>query len=166
MASFTEFRVEGELEPTCVYFFSTLRYRLGQDIAIGIEQDAAWCEGCQAFEAAEYVPSVEELNERMRDLQKASDKRDFLYPTRTAVNHAIAELRVRINWRLGRTSPPRCLVCGSTRIILVDFDEKRSCVIHGKHLSEVTYGFADTDDWIAEYSPEGLLLPSDNTPPP
>jgi hypothetical protein len=155
MAWFTEFRIDGETEP-CMICFLTLNYRLPDKSLLGIEQEAAWCEGCGSFGSAEVVPSTEELNGRVKELQTPTQKLLVMYRTQAAINRAIAELHTRLKWRAERKAPARCLACGSVAITPVRFGEDRTCVINGKRLIESGHGFADTADWIVEYSTEGI----------
>lgn len=156
MAWFTEFRVDDETDPCMICFFSTLNYRLPDKSMLGIEQEAVWCEGCRSFGSAEVVPSIEELNARIQELQTPTQKLLFIFRTQEAMNIAIAELHTRLRWRAARKSPARCLACGSTAITPVRFGEDRTCVVNGKRLTESGQGFADTADWIAEYTSEGI----------
>jgi hypothetical protein len=160
MAWFTEFRVDDDPDPYMICFFSTLNYRLADGSTLGIEQEVAWCEQCGSFGVVEILPSVEELRERLQELQTPTQKHYFIYRTDDAIKGVIDELRVRLRWRESRKSPARCLACGSTDIHPVRFGEDRSCVANGKRLVETGQGFADTDDWIAEFSSEGIALPA------
>src|SRR5687768_16458955 len=121
MAYFDEFRVEGEAKEHFVAFFSKLNYRFDDGSTLKIEQEAAWCEGCQKFVCVECVPSAEVLAERIQALLDPSDMTSFLYPTPDAIEKALDELWVRLTWRLTRESPARCLRCGSTDIEAVRF---------------------------------------------
>jgi len=156
MAWFTEFRVDDDTEPHMICFFITLNYRLHDKSLLAIEQEAAWCEGCRRFGSAEVIPSIEELKARVQELQTPTQKLLFIYRTQEAIRGAIAELHTRLRWRADRKSSARCLACGSTAITPVRFGEDRTCVVNGKRLTESGQGFADTADWIAEYTPEGI----------
>jgi hypothetical protein len=156
MACFTKFRVDDETDPYIICFFSTLNYRLPDQSLLGIEQEAAWCEECRSFGSAEFIPSIEDLNARVQELQTPTQKHLFIYQTQEAIIGAIDQLRTRMRWRAARKSPARCLACGSTAITPVRFGEDRTCVVHGKRLTESGQGFADTADWIAEYTSEGI----------
>jgi hypothetical protein len=156
MAWFTEFRVDDETEPHMICFFLTLNYRLPDKSMLWIEQEAVWCGGCRSFGSAEVIPSIEELNARIQELQTPTQKLLFIYRTQEAITGAIDELRTRLRWRATRNSVGRCLACGSTAITPVRFGEDRTCVVNGKRLTESGQGFADTADWIEEYTPEGI----------
>ena len=158
MAWFTEFRVDDETEPYMICFFSTLNYRLPDKSLLGIEQEVVWCEGCRSFGSAEVIPTIEQLDTRNQELQTPTQKLLFLFGSEKAINGAIDELRIRLRWRAGRRSPARCLACGSTSITPVCFGEDRTCVVNGKRLTESGHGFADTADWIAEFTSEGVAI--------
>lgn len=158
MAWFTEFRVDDETEPYMICFFSTLNYCLPDKSMLPVEQEVAWCKGCRSFGSAEAIPSIEELHARVQELQTPTQKLLFLYGTKEVMNGAIDELRTRLSWRTARESPARCLACGSTAITPVRFGEDRTCVVNGKRLAESGQGFADTADWIAEFSSEGIAI--------
>jgi hypothetical protein len=161
MAWFTEFRVDDDPDPYMICFFSTLNYRLADGSTLGIEQEAAWCEHCRSFGVVEIVPPVEELRERLQELQTPTQKHYFIYRTEDAIKGALDELRVRLKWRESRKSPPYCLACSSTKVEPVRFGEGRSCVVNGKCLVETGQGFADTADWIAEFLSEGIAIPTE-----
>lgn len=156
MAWFTEFRVHDDSQPWMICFYITLNYRLPDNSLLGIEQQAAWCEECGSFGSAEIIPSLEDLKTRIQELQTPTPKLLFIYRTQDSIRDTIAELHTRLRWRADRRSPARCLACGSTAITPVQFGEDRSCVVNGKLLTETEQGFADTADWIAEFTSEGV----------
>lgn len=157
MAWFTEFRVDGESDEHMICFHLTLNYRLADGSLLHVEQEAAWCERCACFGSAELVPSVEDLRNRIRDLQTPNNKVRSFFRTEAAIGRAIAELETRLKWRGDRRSPARCLRCGSTEIVPVRFGDHFSvCFVSGKRVVQLRTGFADTAFWIAEFTPEGI----------
>src|SRR5262249_38231172 len=123
---------------------------------LGVEQEPAWCSRCKRFVCAEHVASVQELEDRIRELQTPSNKHDFLFGSDRGIEEALAELRVCLTWRETRQAPPHCLECGSTEITPIRFDNEDTCIALGKRFIIEGGGFADMADWIAEFTPEGI----------
>ncbi len=160
MAYMIEFRADGESDSHIVCFFITLKYRLADDSTLCIDQEAAWCKHCQRFVTAERVPSLEELEQFIHELEAPTQKHYFIFGSKEGIRAGIVQLETQLRWRRNRESAARCLSCGSTDVMPVRFDENRSFFLHGKRFVEVDQGFADTRDWIAEYTPEGLAIPA------
>ena len=70
----------------------------------------------------------------------------------------ISELQARINWRKMRRSPPKCLHCGSSEILPIPEAEEFDHPVTGFRMKVEGQGFATTDGWRAEYTPEGDLI--------
>jgi hypothetical protein len=129
-----------------------------------IEQQGAWCHQCRAFGSAEIIPLVEELHERIQEIETPTQKNIALNRSEAATRRELRVLRMRLKWRQSRESSARCLKCGSTDIEPICFgDDDDTCVAGGQRLTLTNrlYGHADTAfDWIAEYSPEGIAVQS------
>jgi len=158
MAWLTRFRAEDDAEPHWVWFFLTLNYRLNDGSTLHIEQQAAWCEQCRRFGSAELVSSIDELRDWLEELQNPTQSIHFALPSADAIQGAIDEVQVRLRWFQTRKSPARCLTCGSTAITPIRFGEDGTCVVNGKRLIALEQGFADSQNWIAEYSSEGIAI--------
>ena len=155
MAWFTEFRADDALDPIMVCFYSTLRYRLAVGSALHVEQEAAWCARCRSFGIAEVLPWVEELRGRLQELRSPTKVHYVLFRTVEGIGAAMDELRARLKWRQSRESPARYLAYGSTEVGPGRFGEDRSCVVNRRRLVETGWGFADSANWVAGFSPEG-----------
>jgi hypothetical protein len=68
------------------------------------------------------------------------------------------ETELRINWRRNRTSPPKCLHCGSTNIMPIPDAKEFAHPITGERVVVAGCGFVSTDEWHAEFTPEGDVL--------
>jgi DNA-directed RNA polymerase subunit RPC12/RpoP len=75
----------------------------------------AWCFDQQRLVLAEDMPTLEELREERDEVAEVR---------RTTPEGALVEVptvewvEAQMRWRANRTSPARCLECGSTRIII------------------------------------------------
>jgi hypothetical protein len=145
-----------------VVFSAFLNYRLDNGSKLPVDQEPAWCRRCRTFVVAEHVETVEVILQRIEDLVM---RRGELFEALSipglglSVESKIAELRRRVGWRGGRRGPPRCLHCGSVEVSEVPrwgefaHPEKELSVLADD------WGFMSTDDWRAEFSPEGEVLP-------
>ncbi len=142
-----------------IAFSAYLNYRLADGSLIHVDQQAAWCKGCDKFVVAEYLPEVKELEKSLADLLAGDVKRvqrlDFV--GRTAAEET-DQLSRRIEWRRNRSSPPRCLECGSRKITPLPSDEEFAHPATGEKVIMGSMVFADMDWWDAEFSPEGEKL--------
>jgi hypothetical protein len=119
---------------------STRWYILPSAAAIRLYEQVAWCRGCAKFVRAEHLGSLEEIDAQMAKYrQEVADRRrkldGWLYRLRlkdggqlsheiSVYQDAVAEYEMRRQWRLDRQSPPRCLECGSTELMLPPDDEE------------------------------------------
>jgi hypothetical protein len=86
------------------------------------------------------------------------------------VDRRIEELRQRIEWRKMRRNPPRCLECGAFDAVAIPMGGEFRHPETGELVKELSSGFADTEAWIAEFTPEGDRIaepshPADRKPP-
>jgi hypothetical protein len=87
MAWLIAFHADGAPDPHYVCFYITLKYRLPDGSTLGIEQQAAWCKECQSFGTAEFVPSVEELRQRIEELETPTQVRPSSFTTAFSTKH-------------------------------------------------------------------------------
>lgn len=135
-----------------------------------VPQTAAWCRDCESFVAAEEVPPLEYIDQRLAALRAGPHA--FAAWARASgepvPEHVVSGgwpryqawaqnhwERVRA-WRALRQSPPRCLQCFTTNIDPVQ--RGATFAMHPETKQRLTVHVANrtttTDRW--EYSPEGL----------
>jgi hypothetical protein len=136
-------------------------YRLPDGTKLHILQQPAWCPDCDRFVIAELVPSVETLEEEIARYR--SGDRDTLQQWAFVSNGApvadrVAELLQRVEWRLGRLSPPRCLECGAVGPVPIPANGEFTHPRTSERVVVGSSGWADTAPWFAEFSPEGEQL--------
>ena len=123
-----------------------------------ILQQPAWCSNCGRFVLAEEVPSVEQLEEEIAKFRAGTPETlrvwDFVSYGAPVVER-VAELLRRVEWRWGRTSPPRCLHCGSVGPETVPMSGEFAHPQTGERVVAESNGWVDSAPWFAEFSPEG-----------
>jgi hypothetical protein len=144
-----------------VLFSAFIDYRLEDGTKLHILQDPAWCPACDTFVVAEEIPSVEAIEEEIRGLESGDPEllKVWEFVSNGApVARRIAELRQRLRWRRGRRSPPRCLHCGAIGVIPIPHRGEFRHPHSGERVIVTDSGFADTQWWCAQFSPEGEHL--------
>lgn len=158
---FVEYRMPGFDRREAVYWSALVEYRLLDGSTLHIIQQSAWCPECNRFVIAEEIPSIDQLKEELakyqaRDMEQLQ-KWEFI-SNGAPVQERIDDLLKRIVWRQTRQSPPRCLECGSIKTISVPTNGMFTHPKTGEQVIVCDQGFADTETWQAEFSPEGNLL--------
>lgn len=156
MAGFSEYLI-GDNEFADVYRYSDCHYRLDGGALLRTEQTDAWCYSCSRIIAAESLPSLDELDRRIRDLDNP-DNLILKVFGRAELARERTELPTRLAWRAARQSGPRCLECGSTSVYPLlgdDCTEPR----FQKRFRRTSGGFASMAfEVIRHLSPEGLVI--------
>lgn len=156
-----------------VIFSAYLHYQLPEDSLLFVHQNPCWCFACDRFQVGKRIEALEKLESditRLRrgdlDPERYSDSEvDFeffltYYLGHEPIAEKIAELSTRIEWRRQRQSPPKCLVCGSTRIANVgrlpgeEFTHPKT----GERVIIAESGMMSVAAWHAKYTPEGDML--------
>lgn len=165
-------------EPDFVLFSAHLNYRLPDGARLHVRQTAAWCQVCHRFTLAELIESVAELEAELPGLiirkdqllEEAHGQSSVSEDLRSIgfdldwIQREIAEVPRRIAWRRNRQGPAKCLRCGSTNLSWFDDPRGGDPFTHPLNDESVisSNGFASTEEWHAEFTPEGQLLWSDN----
>ena len=106
------------------------RYELAKGTHIDLRSSPVWCRQCNGFTDGESIEAPEEIDRQIADLRDpTSELYRFCYPGGTGsigvdVLQLITKLNKRRRWRESRKSPPKCLGCGSTEIVLLPAGEK------------------------------------------
>jgi hypothetical protein len=144
-----------------IAFSAYLNYRLADGSLIHVDQQAAWCGECGRFVVAEFLADIDELKKTLAELRDGDEKQlDHLNFVGRSVEEETDQLSRRIEWRRGRTSPPRCLQCGSPTIVPLPAGEEFPHPATGEKVIVGSMIFADMEWWEAEFSPEGEKLPA------
>jgi hypothetical protein len=147
-------------------FSAFVEYRLGDGSTLHIDQQPAWCRRCREFLIAERIPSIDELEQTIAELE--TGKGPFIEfwelmfldeKTDENIEREIAEYRKTTSWRRSRISAPRSLSCGSVEIDPIPLD---GAFVHpetGERFIASGQGWAAAAPWVARFSPEGEKLP-------
>ncbi len=99
-------------------------YLLSDDLKIEVRKWPVWCRECQAFSEGEHIQSVPELEQAVADysdINSAENQRvlqlSFIRDKAEFIAKRLAERTARLQWRRGRTAPPKCLECGTMDIV-------------------------------------------------
>lgn len=153
-------------------------YELADGTNIGLHSTIAWCCQCEDFVNAEWIPSLEYVENELDELRtpgsRAYDRHTSTEPPfdkspfkeRRARNFAEAKVEAaqRVEWRRKRISPPKCLICGTCDIIFPS-DEDGTVEIPGRGIATVECGgMCSTEfcNWF--YTPEGDRIPRNTKP--
>jgi hypothetical protein len=143
-----------------------LEYRLGDGSKLDIDQQPAWCRRCREFRLAEQIPSIEELEQSIAELQMREgpliEHWELVFceeKTDENIEREIARYRKRISWRRCRLSAPRCLSCGSTAVDPIPVNGEFFHPESGGRFVVSGGGWASAAPWVAVFSPEGEMLP-------
>lgn len=158
---YTQYRLEESGREEWVLFSAFIVYRFPDGSKLHILQDSAWCHDCDRFVVAEQIPAIESLRselERMRSGDATLIDIWRFISNGQPVSNRIAELEKRIEWRIARVNPQRCLECGSFGIVIVSGGKAFRHPKTDELVTEVSAGWADTEPWSADFSPEGDKL--------
>ena len=143
-------------------------YRLPDGAEIMLYSAPAWCGRCAKVVHGEEIESVDAIDKRIANLERlaAEIRCEMTHPPLPTPNvpgdryqqEQIAELKLRCEWRTRRSSPPKCLTCGSTVIVPLD-DGKTMRITGGSVRCDFT-GMGDTASHMRYYSPDGELIES------
>ena len=104
-------------------------YDLGDEIRCEVHRVTAYCCAEGRLRAGEKLLDVEEYEEALAEREALADVEEedeitgFLI-TRDVRAERIASARAVLAWRRQRTSPPRCLRCGSTDVVPLERGEQ------------------------------------------
>jgi hypothetical protein len=143
---------------------------------LDVDTVPVWCRRCDKFRGGERIESLEEIDKKLADLD---DPKSDLYRfvTRPLLpefeppgfredfrRQRIEEIHKRRQWRERRSSPPKCIVCGSTEIVFFPSEEPVS-IPPGSTMVTVRWtGMCSTtfNEWF--FTPEGDRIPRDTKP--
>lgn len=95
-------------------YFSDRVYDVGNlKFGLPVLANLGWCFTCRQCVAVEYIPDLTQLIEELADLRRNTE---CWQEENDSPNNRLVWAESRLQWRLRRKSPARCLECGSTDI--------------------------------------------------
>jgi hypothetical protein len=143
-------------------------YALDKGESLPVLGRIAWCSECDGVTQIEVIIPLEKMEEILanranvgvndKELQRRA--KEWNQDIAEFVAESIARLRIGIEWRRKRESPPRCLKCGTTAVNPIgDWDKIRFELEHpgcgGMFQYDGWIGFSESKQL---FSPEGLRL--------
>ena len=158
---YTQYRFPETGREEWVLFSAFIDYRFVDGPKLHILQNAAWCPNCDRFVIAEEIPSIESLENELKKMKSGDPETVRIWQfvsNGQPVSTRIAELEKRINWRIARENPPRCLECGGFDVVALPGGDEFRHPNTGEVVMEVSSGWTDAGPWHAEFTPEGDRL--------
>ena len=162
---FTQFSYpDSDTEDEFALYSAFLDYEMSDGTLLHVHQTEAWCPDCDCILMAEHVQSIEELQSELdRLLNPDEEELFFIQFIGTPIEDRIVEAERRIQWRRSRTSPAKCLQCGSTQIVALPAQEEFTHPKTGERVKVSGHGFASTTIWEARFTTEGEKIWSRET---
>jgi hypothetical protein len=165
---YTQYRLSETGREEWVLFSAFIDYRLPDGSKLHILQDAAWCPNCDRFVVAEEIPSIESLKSELEKTRSGETKTVQIWQfvsNGQPISIRIAELEKRIEWRIARVNPPRCLECGGLGIVAVQGNKEFQHPKTGELVTEISSGWTDAAPWSADFTSEGDAMDEQNVGP-
>lgn len=138
-----------------------LNYRLASGELLHVRQTECWCASCERIDMAERIESLNELEQQLERLRHPDEDESCMIAfIGVPIDKRVTEAEIRIKWRRGRISPPKCLQCGSVDIMELPGTDEFSHPKTGERVVVTGRGFASTDEWHAEFTSEGDVIKS------
>ncbi len=155
-------------------------YELEEGSHLDVYTTPVWCHHCASVTHGEDIWSLELLDQRLADLAnpQSQEYQMLMTPLVPDLNlefesphnleqrrlERVEEVRKRRSWRERRSSPPRCIHCGSTEIIVLPFGEPVPNPAGPGTITVSITGMCSTNfnEWY--FTPEGERIPRDTKP--
>ena len=155
------FLPEGRVEE----FFGSagLYYEFADGSRLRLETTPVWCRRCGGITEGERVESLEQLDKDLADLQ---DPTSFLRQItgRRFLRERIRMAEARRSWRVSRTSPAKCVYCGSADIVVLPHGEPAAHPAGDGTITVCCIGICSTSFMNWFFTPEGERIPRDTKP--
>jgi hypothetical protein len=145
-------------------------YELENGTQIDLRSSPVWCPRCNDFTDGESFDTLEEIDQQIADLRDPTSEL-FRFCQDTATGSLgvtgirfITILQKRRIWRMGRKSPPKCLDCGSTEIVLLPEGQRVANPIGAGWIELTVSGHCSTSFNNRYYTPQGDRIPRDTKP--
>ena len=149
-------------------------YEFDDGSRLDVHTTLIWCRQCATIRDGERIESLEDIDRQIKDL---NDPASELY--RMTANSVLQELtgrgeefrleqieklKRRRRWREARTSPPKCISCGSTDLYVFPVNEVGPNPTAPGEVEVNIIGMCSTDfnNWF--FTPEGDRIPRDTKP--
>lgn len=155
MATETTYRVDDSYDMSVVSSIDTM-YVLEDGYLLPTVVEDAYCRQCKSIELVEVIPSHNALQIEFTD-----DDRRLITEgkPRTDFHSVVVERQRRLDWLRTRTSPPRCLYCGSSDYFVLDLKNASIDPLTGMRFVWVNGVFFDANYSLAiRLRPDGTVL--------
>jgi len=172
------------LQTGCIEQFCLTRgiyYELEDGSTLDVDTHIVWCGSCRRFTDGEWIRTPDELRRQILELR---DPQSLAYKVSELNEHdvrsitgeevipgfrekLIRELKIRLQWRLNRSAPPKCISCGSTDIIAPLGDDDTEAAMDLPEIGPVrieSEGIASTEFVNRFFTPEGDRIPRATVP--
>jgi hypothetical protein len=156
-------------------------YQLDANSELRLRCGFAWCSTCQMVTPCETIESLQSIDRAMEYLRKHPDFRvdslssgswGILIETEKMLGlegsgllwKSLSDLKELRSWRENRTSPPRCLICGSIQIVAVPNGELMPHPRRHGTIFLQCVAFADYTMGGWSFTPEGHRIPGTGSP--
>jgi hypothetical protein len=146
-------------------------YQLPDGSKLDVHRKPVWCRHCQAFSEGEWLQSVPELEQAIAaysDINSAERQRvlqsSFIQDKAGSLAKRLAQSTVRLQWRKGRATPPKCLECGTTEIVDLGNGQEIASPCSPGTLTIQLVGMCSTEFRNYFYTPEGNRIPMETQP--
>ena len=145
-------------------------YELGNGTHIGLRSTPVWCVRCNDFTDGEIIEALIEIDRQIADLRDPGSALFRLYQESVSDSigvdgiHLIMKLEKRRRRRESRKSPPKCLGCGSTEIVLLPDGQKVTNPTGSGWIEVTITGLSSTPFMNRYYTSEGDRIPRDTKP--
>jgi hypothetical protein len=141
-------------------------YEISENEHLDLISTPVWCRQCGTFTNGEYLPTLAEIDEIiaklraeiLENLSRGFGQGDS-YPEQNLV-----KWERRRHWRVGRKSPPRCIMCGSVDIVDMPIGQAVPNPAGAGQVMVESVGFCSTvfNEWF--FTPEGDRIPHNTKP--
>ncbi len=140
-------------------------YEFDDGSHINVWSRPVWCRRCGHYTDGESIESLDEIDRQLADLEDPqSDLYRFTQKSLSKLGggfrrYWIELTKQRRRWREQRVSPPRCLLCGSTDLVLLPerVEVPNPCGEGTVVLSVIGHCSTSFNEWF--FTPEGERIP-------
>jgi hypothetical protein len=149
-------------------------YEFAEADRLDLLSTPVWCHRCAQITHGEDLSTIEEIDKEIRDL--TDPESELCRMTRHGLveelcgkgdeflRDRLAETRRRRRWREARKAPPKCILCGSTEIIVLPIGEAVPSPRGEGQVRVEIVGMCSTsfNEWF--FTPEGDRIPRNTRP--
>ena len=148
-------------------------YEFSESDRLDVHSVPVWCQRCGTIAHGEDLSTVDEIDKQIRDLNDPSS--ELYRMTQNSLleelgqgdavrRDRLAELQRRRRWREARNSPPKCIHCGTTEILVLPMGVPVPNPRGDGQIQIDCVGMCSTyfNEWF--FTPEGDRIPRDTRP--